>query len=246
MTVAAQPLSTTVVALASAMIAGPVTVPDRPRCSRWYSGTCRHCPPVYIGTVPSSGPVPPSCSASRGRSGWTVTPTASTLTASATSGRSIRNENSRRWLDSNAERIVPRSVSGTGTAVSVPSYRRCTIRRTSIRSSGTPSSRSSVRAAPSISPATSVSRSIAAGSSRCSTDCSRVAIVSASPIPSADSTPAIGGTSTVRMPSESATAQACCAPAPPNVVSAYRETSWPFWIEIFRTALAMFATAIRR
>ena len=48
------------------------------------------------------------------------------------------------------------------------------------------------------------------------------------------------------MPSESATAQACWPPAPPNVVSAYRVTSWPFWTEIRFTALAMLATAICR
>ena len=71
-------------------------------------------------------------------------------------------------------------------------------------------------------------------------------VVSASPMPRADSTPAIGGTTTVRMPSESATAQACWPPAPPNVVSAYRVTSWPFSTEIRLTALAMFATAICR
>ncbi len=55
-----------------------------------------------------------------------------------------------------------------------------------------------------------------------------MAVVSARPMPSAESTPAIGGTSTVRIPSESATAHACCPPAPPNVVSTYRVTSWPF------------------
>lgn len=53
-----------------------------------------------------------------------------------------------------------------------------------------------------------------------STDCSRMAVVSARPIPSADRTPAMGGTRTVRMPSESATMQACCPPAPPKVVRA--------------------------
>ena len=48
------------------------------------------------------------------------------------------------------------------------------------------------------------------------------------------------------MPSESATAQACWPPAPPNVVSAYSVTSWPFSTEIRFTALAMFATATCR
>ena len=61
----------------------------------------------------------------------------------------------------------------------------------------------------------------APASSGASTDCSRIAVVSARPMPSADSTPAIGGTSTVRMPSESATAHACWPPAPPKVVSTY-------------------------
>lgn len=79
-----------------------------------------------------------------------------------------------------------------------------------------------------------------------STDCSRMAVVSASPMPRADRTPAMGGTRTVRMPSESATMHACWPPAPPKVVSAYRVTSWPFWTEIRLTALAMLATAIWR
>ncbi len=85
-----------------------------------------------------------------------------------------------------------------------------------------------------------------AGSKEASTDCSRMAVVSASPMPSADRTPAIGGTRTVRMPSESATMQACCPPAPPKVVRTYRVTSWPFCTEIRFTALAMPATAICR
>ena len=73
-----------------------------------------------------------------------------------------------------------------------------------------------------------------------------MAVVSARPMPSADSTPAIGGTSTDRMPSESATAQACWPPAPPKVVRAYPVTSCPFCTEIRLTALAMLATAMRR
>ena len=48
------------------------------------------------------------------------------------------------------------------------------------------------------------------------------------------------------MPSASATAHACCPPAPPNVVSTYSVTSRPRCTEIFLIALAMFATATRR
>ena len=73
-----------------------------------------------------------------------------------------------------------------------------------------------------------------------------MAVVSARPMPSAESTPAMGGTRTVRMPSESATMHACWPPAPPKVVRAYRVTSWPFWTEMRFTALAMLATAICR
>ncbi len=47
-----------------------------------------------------------------------------------------------------------------------------------------------------------------------------MAVVSARPMPSAESTPAMGGTRTVRMPSESATRHACWPPAPPKVVRA--------------------------
>ena len=89
-------------------------------------------------------------------------------------------------------------------------------------------------------------RSMASVERRNSTDCSRIAVVSASPMPNADSTPAIGGISTVPMPSESATAQACCPPAPPNVVNTYAVTSRPFSTEMRLTALAMLATAICR
>ena len=83
-------------------------------------------------------------------------------------------------------------------------------------------------------------------SSESSTDCSRIAVVSARPMPRADSTPAIGGTRTVRIPRESATAHACWAPAPPKVVSTYCVMSWPFWTETRLIALPMFATAICR
>ncbi len=58
-----------------------------------------------------------------------------------------------------------------------------------------------------------------------STACSRMAMMSASPIPYADSTPASGWMSTRVMPSASATAQACCPPAPPNTLSRYSVTS---------------------
>ncbi|CAM5631466.1 hypothetical protein SALBM217S_06184 [Streptomyces griseoloalbus] len=73
-----------------------------------------------------------------------------------------------------------------------------------------------------------------------------MAVVSARPMPRADSTPAMGGTRTVRMPRESATMHACWPPAPPKVVRAYRVMSWPFCTEIRLTAAAMFATAIWR
>lgn len=73
-----------------------------------------------------------------------------------------------------------------------------------------------------------------------------MAVVSARPMPRADSTPAMGGTRTVRMPRESATMQACWPPAPPKVVRAYRVMSWPFCTEIRLTAAAMLATAICR
>ena len=58
-----------------------------------------------------------------------------------------------------------------------------------------------------------------------STACSRMAMMSASPIPYADSTPASGWMSTRVMPSASATAQACWPPAPPNTFSTYSVTS---------------------
>ena len=58
-----------------------------------------------------------------------------------------------------------------------------------------------------------------------STACSRMAMMSASPIPYADSTPASGWMSTRVMPSASATAQACCPPAPPNTFRTYSVTS---------------------
>ncbi len=87
-------------------------------------------------------------------------------------------------------------------------------------SSGMPSSRSSWR----------VCRSRLAHSSRTSascsrvswdsTDCSRSAVASATPMPYAESTPASGGTTTVLIPSASATAQACWPPAPPKLARA--------------------------
>ena len=45
--------------------------------------------------------------------------------------------------------------------------------------------------------------------------------------PSADSTPAASGTSTVRISSSSASAHACSGPAPPNATSAKSRGSWP-------------------
>ncbi len=77
-----------------------------------------------------------------------------------------------------------------------------------------------------------------------STACSRMAMMSASPIPYADSTPASGWMRIFSMPRASATAQACWPPAPPNTLSRYPVTSYPRWTEIFLIALAMLATAI--
>ena len=58
-----------------------------------------------------------------------------------------------------------------------------------------------------------------------STACSRMAMMSASPIPYADSTPASGWMRILVTPSASATAQACWPPAPPNTLSRYSVTS---------------------
>ncbi|MGJ3559048.1 hypothetical protein ACR6C2_08965 [Streptomyces sp. INA 01156] len=91
---------------------------------------------------------------------------------------------------------------------------------TSIRSSGTSSARSSARAAASRSSAVRWTPGIAAGSRGASVERSRMAVVSARPMPSAERTPAAGGTRTVRIPRESATMHACCPPAPPKVVRA--------------------------
>ena len=53
-TAARHPSSTTVVAFASATIAGPSTVSPGRSPSRWYRGTGRHPPPVYIRTSTGS------------------------------------------------------------------------------------------------------------------------------------------------------------------------------------------------
>ena len=126
----------------------------------------------------------------------------------------------RRWTASKAAVMVATEPSSTGCAVSVPWYRTRTRRTVRIRPAGTPSSTSSARADSSAASAARVRAVVAAASSTVSTDRCRMATTSARPIPSAESTPAIGGTSTVRMPSASATAQACWPPAPPNVTSA--------------------------
>ncbi len=99
--------------------------------------------------------------------------------------------------------------SGTGSAVSVPSYRRWT-RRTVLAVPGSmPSSASSDRASAASRPATWSSSGSRAAVSGASTAVSRIAVTSARPIPYADSTPASGWISTRVMPSASATAHAC-------------------------------------
>jgi len=75
---------------------------------------------------------------------------------------------------------------------------------------------------------------------------SRITLRSARPIPNADNTPASGWMRMRPMPSRSATAQACCPPAPPKQARVYRATSCPRATEIFRMAATMFSLAMAR
>ena len=122
---ARQPSSTTVVALASAMIAGPVTAAPAGMRSRSNNGASRHSPPDHSRTVsastPASLPRPLATSASTVRSVCSVSPVASTETASTMRRRSRRKEYVRRWIASNAATIASGSASSTASALSVPS-----------------------------------------------------------------------------------------------------------------------------
>jgi hypothetical protein len=118
-TSACQPSSTTVVALASVTIAGPVTTAPARIPSRCSSGTSRQAPPQYIGAVPGSGASSPASGGSG--ADHPVRQAASTDRDSTASGRSIRNEYLARCSASKARLMLSASARSTGWAVSVPS-----------------------------------------------------------------------------------------------------------------------------
>ncbi len=180
------------VALRSAMIAGPAMTEPGKSLSRAYTGVSWRLPPVVMPTraigkaldiVAGLATINPGGASER--------PTASTETASAMSARSrMRKLKRLRYWLSNSSRIAAVSPSGTASDVSVPSYLRCT--RFSSRSSAEPCAVSSrTHASPRRTHFSSMSV-IAVSSRRRSTASSRSDRTCASPMPYAERTPASG------------------------------------------------------
>ncbi len=76
-------------------------------------------------------------------------------------------------------------------------------------------------------------------------DCDVSRAGAAANIPSADSTPGVGGTNTRGMPSASASSQAWSGPPPPKASSVKRRGSWPRSTDTRRMARSMAALATR-
>ncbi len=143
-----QPGSTTVVAFASAMIAGPSTA--SPGASRLALADGRVAPAalepdVYVLGRRAGGSV--GVREDSRASPLSAAPIASTETASTTSGRSgMRKPKRCRCTSSNAAVISSIDANGTSSGVSVPSYGGAPCARTRVLVSDTPCAASSARA----------------------------------------------------------------------------------------------------
>ena len=182
---ARHPGSTTVVALCSRITAGPsITSPGR-RSSRSNTAAQRKEPAVYkrMVLIGSSGRCRGANSGAVS-SAECVRPTASTAIASTISGLpGIRKPYCARYLRSNSAMIAATGAAAISSAVSVPSYLRCSVRFALMRRSGIPCAATSPRAAVSSRSYSGITGSIPSSASRASTACCFSARTSASPIP---------------------------------------------------------------
>ena len=205
-------------------------------------------PPAYIRTRPPARPAGALRRRRVSRAGAArsparsprPTPTRSPARARASGTRSARGTRARTRRASRARRRAATAQRGIGAVVLEVHAARDLDALAAACPAPAPRR---ARPAPSASSSARTSGSACRSSAR-SNARSRIAVMSARPMPSADSTPASGWMNTRRMPSSSATRHACCPPAPPKHASVYAVTSCPRCTEINLIAFAMFATAI--
>ena len=119
------------------------------------------------------------------------------------------------------------------------------VSRKAAAPSANPSSRNRARARSRNPASAAPTRPIESGAQPSSTVSVKSCRISEARRPHAEKLPGSFGTSTLSMPSSSATVVACMGPAPPNAISTHRRGSWPRDIEISRIEATILATAIR-
>ena len=137
-------------------------------------------------------------------------------------------------------------ATGTDSSNDWPAYRMSRLAANRCRSAGNPAAASS--ASPSRTRSCSTDRTsptevFAVAETRVRTKSRRTSAISS---PSAEKLPGSGGTTTVRMPSSSATAAACNGPAPPNGSRAKSRGSMPRITDTSLIAPARETAAMRR